>query len=289
MSKPEFSRPFNMEHAKAGAPYCCRDGRTAQVLKWDRNVSDFPLLGVIGKSDDPRTWEINGSTIYCNHGAEYDCDLVMLPVGICQSKPVFMGDELVTRFGYKFVVEAKNIGDLCEENTWPEPVPSYPVTRMQLKDFDIAIITSGSKECVDARAACAIANAAIASALIDGDVVLPGAAPSDDLLMKVAKEVWCRATGQEHFLKEKEQYFRAIIASVTGTKDARPIDYSIKKGDIVYSKTWGGGKEPVEVVNINWALKAIAVKLSPNGGIVVWPIEGMTKERFYENAKEGAQ
>lgn len=130
MRKPEFSRPFNILDAKAGAPYCCRDGRTAQVLKWDRNVSDYPMMGVVGKSDDPRTWTATGSATYGAHGEEYDCDLVMLPLGMCQSKPVFMGDELVTRFGDKFAVEAKHIGVLCEENTWPAPAPAYPVTLM---------------------------------------------------------------------------------------------------------------------------------------------------------------
>lgn len=285
MSKLEFSRPFNLEHAKAGAPYCCRDGEDATILKWDCRDPNFPLVGIFGDSDDATEWSAAGQ-YNCQLNPEYD--LVMLPLGFIDGKPVFVGDEIISeRDGKAHVAyaEQRNFNGA----RWPSSTPAYPVTRMQLKDFDIAIISSGSKECVDARAACAIANAAIAMALIDGDVVLPGAVPSDDLLMKVAKEVWCRATGQEHFLNEKEEYFRSIIASVTGAKDAQPIDCSITQGDMVYRKTWGEGKQAVEVVDINWALKAIAVKLSPTGGTVVWPVEGMTKESFSEDAKEGAK
>lgn len=221
MSKPEFSRPFNLEHAKAKAPYCCRDGRAAQVLKWDRNVSDYPLMGVIGKSDDPRTWDMTGSTTYCAHGAEYDCDLVMLPLGFIDGKPVFVGDEYLGIMDTPAKAEPKHAGMPFSGCKWPITVPVYPETLMLLKDFDAAIIASSSKECIDAKVACAIANAAIAHAIASGQVVFPDAASSNDLLMKVAKEVYCRATGQEHFLNEKEQYFRSIIASVTGAKDAK--------------------------------------------------------------------
>ena len=55
------------------------------------------------------------------------------------------------------------------------------------------------------------------------------------------------------------------------------IDYSLTRGDIAYSPRWGDGRAPVEVVDVNWALRAIAVKLAPNGGIVVWPAASLTR------------
>lgn len=170
MSKLEFSRPFSLEHAKAGAPYCCRDGEEAIVLKWDGRRFNEPLVGCIGADDIPASWGGDGRYVPDEHGPRQR-DLVMLPVGMCQSKPVFMGDELVTRFGDKFVVEAKHISDLDEENTWP---PSYPVTQMRLEDFDAAIIASGSKECISASVAYSIANAALRHSLDAGQMV-----PSD--------------------------------------------------------------------------------------------------------------
>lgn len=58
------------------------------------------------------------------------------------------------------------------------------------------------------------------------------------------------------------------------------IDLTLAKGDLVYCSGWGNGKEPVEIVDCNWALRAVAVRLtpqSPTAGIVVWPINGLTR------------
>lgn len=52
-------------------------------------------------------------------------------------------------------------------------------------------------------------------------------------------------------------------------------DHSLKKGDTVYNKTWK--LTSLEVVDVNWALKAAAVRLGPTGGIVVWPVAGLSK------------
>lgn len=182
MSKPEFSKPFCLEHAKAAAPYCCRDGRIAQVLKWDRNVSDYPLMGVVGKSDDPRTWTATGSATYGSHGAEYDCDLVMLPLGFIDGKPVFVGDEYLGIADSPAKAQPMHAGMPFTGCKWPAPAPAYPTTQMRLEDFDAAIIASGSKECISAGAACAIANAALRHSIDAGQVV-----PSDVLTDSVRK------------------------------------------------------------------------------------------------------
>ena len=241
MSKPEFSRPFNLENAKAGAPYCCRDGGTAQVLKWDCNVSDYPLLGVIRKSDDPRTWTETGSVSYAEkHTSQYDSDLVMLPLGMCQLKPVFMGDELVTRFGDKFVVEVKHIGDLDEENTWPVPAVAYPESTMCLSFLTdmlgSSVAIEGSMKPLYGKLILTIhgkysmnemirliGNSALRHAIDAGQVVLPGAVPSNDLLMKVAKAVMIemRGLGGMAVYGFNENNCKSIIASVTGAKDAK--------------------------------------------------------------------
>ena len=294
MSKPEFSKPFNISDTKVGAPYCCRDGQQAEILKWDCNHKCFPLIGVVCENTYhyPESWTISGEQASDEElERRPGRDLVMLPIGMCQSKPVFMGDELVTRVGVNFVVEAKHIGDLDEENTWPVPELDYPTTQMKLEDFDAALSKSGSHECISARAACAIANAALRHAIDAGQVVLPSAAVSDDLLMKVAKAVMIemRGLGGMAVYGFNENNCKSIIASVTSAKDAQLIDFSIKKGDIVYKKTWGAGSEPLEVVDINWALKAVAVKLSPTGGTVVLPVEGMSKEQLSKDKKEDAK
>lgn len=57
--------------------------------------------------------------------------------------------------------------------------------------------------------------------------------------------------------------------------DNRPIDFSIKQGDIVKSINWE--LTPLVVVDVNWALRAVALRLGEQGGIVVWPVAGLRK------------
>lgn len=232
MSKPEFSKPFNILDAKAGAPYCCRDGRTAQVLKWDRNVSDYPMMGVVGKSDDPRTWTATGSATYGAHGAEYDCDLVMLPLGLIDGKPVFVGDK-ITSPDCKGDTTAHHKMNFGEKSTWAWPVsaPTYPVTLMTDGDL-VSNYYGGGPVSHDQeyQAWRRIANAALRHAIDAGQVVLPDTAPSDDLLMKVAVAVqlacsrWTATptNDQSKFTITQEiPDLASIIAIVTGTKDAK--------------------------------------------------------------------
>jgi hypothetical protein len=48
----------------------------------------------------------------------------------------------------------------------------------------------------------------------------------------------------------------------------KDIDWTLRKGDWVFSDNW---PEPIEIVDINWALWAAAVSLG-DGAIVVWPL-----------------
>ena len=45
---------------------------------------------------------------------------------------------------------------------------------------------------------------------------------------------------------------------------------NIKNGDWVNHPEWRHG--PVKVIDQNWALRAVAIQLGPDGGIVVWPM-----------------
>jgi hypothetical protein len=48
----------------------------------------------------------------------------------------------------------------------------------------------------------------------------------------------------------------------------RHIDWTLKKGDLVVTDSW---PKPIEIIDINWALQAAAVRLSPDA-IIVWPL-----------------
>lgn len=200
-TKPEFTKPFNIEHAKAGAPYGCRDGRDAQVLKWDRNVSDFPLLGVIGKSDDPRTWVSTGASVYGAHGDEYDCDLVMMPLGLVDGKPVFVGDELEQRMTAGWVPEvaqprwATFPASWTSEFRWPAPAPVYPTF-----DGSVDMLSIEYNNDMNYRNSLVrVANFALRHAIDAGQVVLPGAdrdTARDLAVAQAVKERFKKAFGE---------------------------------------------------------------------------------------------
>ena len=57
------------------------------------------------------------------------------------------------------------------------------------------------------------------------------------------------------------------------------VDWHIKRGDWVKTSSWR--HYSLEVIDVNWALRAIAVRLrnseGKDGAIVVWPIHGMKR------------
>ncbi|HEX8883153.1 MAG TPA: hypothetical protein VF797_01535 [Noviherbaspirillum sp.] len=60
-----------------------------------------------------------------------------------------------------------------------------------------------------------------------------------------------------------------------------PIDFTLRKGDIVYSRLWWDGQRPIEVVDTNYALKAGAFRLTPGtDNVVVWPLAGKQRHKF---------
>lgn len=64
-------------------------------------------------------------------------------------------------------------------------------------------------------------------------------------------------------------------ATPAPSEDTSDIDFSIKPGDMVQKDSWEHG--PIEVIDVNWALRAVAVRLTPGAGIVVWSPHGMKK------------
>jgi hypothetical protein len=182
--KPEHTRPFDLAAAKAGAPYCCRSGQEATVLKWDCKNDDYPLVGISGSEDSVELWTTVG-----NYTARTDDpqakDLVMLPLGFCEGKPVFAGDELIgykTGNRFKVAPGAFNLDGCC----WPLPKPSYPESAMNVGQLCSAYYAGGSVSAKQEIIAFKrIANAAIRHALDAGQVVLPrppspATSPPDD-------------------------------------------------------------------------------------------------------------
>lgn len=154
-------KPFNLEHAKAGAPVGCETERNKiEIFKY----TERSIFGSIRYGDEEEvvtSWDINGKNDPC-----LKSDLVMLPLGYCEGKPVFVGDELIDKEdGHKVAATPlwKNMdGTLWK---WPKPEPKYPETRMSLDE--IAIKWQEPYGYVGLKK---FGNEVIARAIQDGDV-----------------------------------------------------------------------------------------------------------------------
>jgi hypothetical protein len=135
--KPEFSKPFDLAAARAGAPYCCRNGDTAKVYEWARDKGSYPLWGVVNQLFQVGTWTATGAY---TPGRESPLDLVMIPLGMVEGKPVFTGDVLDFEGKPHTILATGRTFPRC---TWPAPAKVYPETRMTGAElFDIVQSTA---------------------------------------------------------------------------------------------------------------------------------------------------
>jgi len=168
MTTPQF-KEFNLEHARAGAPYSLRNGQSATILHFGKER----LIGMhtgTGGAEFEAGWTLDGAHTFPGHSG---ClDLVMLPLGMCEGKPVWPGDVLVDSEGNKVVAAPhwpESLGDLC----WPKSAPKWPQTSMTAEDLVIAAnggTFSGLPPPPYEWALRMAANAAIARAIEDGQV-----------------------------------------------------------------------------------------------------------------------
>jgi hypothetical protein len=154
-----FTRPFDLEHAKAGAPIALREGSTtAAILKWDARGA-FPLVGLINQ-ETACQWSLSGV-----HPTTKDFDLVMTPLGYIDGKPVFTGDKYVFAkgMGHGIVHPEQRDFDGC---TWPAPEKQYPVTGMHPVELvAIAEKVLNQQDGGRHQAAVAVANVALRHAI----------------------------------------------------------------------------------------------------------------------------
>ena len=160
MSAPIHLRPFNIEHAKAGAPYCTIRGHEATISKWDGRQVNRPLVGFSGPKDEAITWAVSGE-------GPYPADqLVMLPLGFIDDRPVFTDDELAAR-STGVIVKAEPTFRAFDAFAWPEPSKRYPESLMT----DIELLESAGHD--NREPLRILANAVLRHAIECGQVVLP--------------------------------------------------------------------------------------------------------------------
>lgn len=127
--KPEHTKPFDLNSAKAGAPYAQRSGLLARIGIWDKKVEYYKLTGAIQRFEGNELewdccWSIEGKS---NFESVQETDLVMLPLGYCEGKPVFVGDELADVIGSKFTLRADSKYSRFDLYKWPRTVPVMPI------------------------------------------------------------------------------------------------------------------------------------------------------------------
>lgn len=166
MKNPEHTKPFNPEHAKAGAPYALATGEGVDILKWDRKHAQC-IVTVSHQDAAVRTYRADGTQ---GHG-DGKFDLVMTPLGYLEGKPVFVGDELVTPTGMKWVTtptcrveHGRSLADCC----WPAPEKQYPETGMSGEELENAFNNAYATRITGALTA--VANAALRHAIDNGQV-----------------------------------------------------------------------------------------------------------------------
>lgn len=168
----EHSRPFSLAEHEAGAPVGCRSRLLTPRIH--DAVGDYLygiiLRGVGGARPTSHEWSKSDGHEHPG-GILGPHDLVMLPLFLLDGKPVFVGDELVNDQG--FPVKAGPLHDNSDGKwRWPAPKVETRMTDPELlamrSDFE------GRQPITVQHAYREIANAAIARAIADGDVILPG-------------------------------------------------------------------------------------------------------------------
>ncbi len=174
-TKPKHTKPFNLDHAKAGAPYCCANGDPATILKWDgRGVAGNTLIGCTRAEDHPASWNAEGRYNFALGLVGFN--LVMLPLGYVEGKPVFWDSEMLHKDGTPVAghVAAHHSADGFNDYTWPKPAPKYPLSNMTDEELCIAYNDGkfyGLVPMPFEYGTRFVANAAIARAVLDGQVV----------------------------------------------------------------------------------------------------------------------
>lgn len=170
MDKPKFTRHFNLSHAMAGAPISCANGTGAEILRY----LDTKLIGVqTGCTGRQFAFEWNVDGTCCHPGHVNALDLVMLPLGVIDGKPVFIGDEFLWQLSGELTKATPEMaGGEWGACRWPVPEKVYPETQVCAGHM-VTLYETVLNRADGGRhgAVHAIANAALRHAIDAGQVV----------------------------------------------------------------------------------------------------------------------
>lgn len=171
----EHTKPFNREHAEAGAPYCCANRFEAKILEWV-GTSAIGYFRNASGSVFPAMWDESGTEdMAVTHASIHN--LVMTPLGFIDGKPVFVGDEYCMDGEQLFASPITRDWSGC---SWPAAAPVIETKMTGEECYHLVkeaqppgtmISVTGSTLHGVAVAFRSLANATIARAIADGQVV----------------------------------------------------------------------------------------------------------------------
>lgn len=166
MTKTTTTRTFNKAHQQAGAPYQCHNGFEAKILEWVGESAIGYFNTASGEAFGAQ-WSSEGveNNSYMHNGAH---NLVMTPLGHIEGRPVFVGDKYLGFHDVECEAQAITAGGDWSGCRWPD---SAPVIQTKMTAADFCKLGNGIGENTNMHQCQIIANAAIARAVADGQVV----------------------------------------------------------------------------------------------------------------------
>lgn len=125
-----------MAQAHAGAPFSGVNGEAVRILMWDRKHPTHPILAIEEAGDQEAVaFRVDGTADH-RESLGIVGKLVMLPLGLIDGKPVFVGDEIEDGGDGDWT---PGIAHPCNRDfkncRWPEPAKVYPMTTMTNDDL----------------------------------------------------------------------------------------------------------------------------------------------------------
>lgn len=169
MTNPQNTKPFDLEIAKKGHPLIRRDDGNVKFIAHVPEAHEIQRIIVMKGNGSIYTCSDNGRVFPYN---ESDGDLFLDPLGYCEGKPVFAGDILTgiednkVYYRQEFIA---SIGTVCfDKFKWPS---NDPVIETKMKYSELYDAYNPRPGVWDSEGCLNLANAAIARAIKDGDVI----------------------------------------------------------------------------------------------------------------------
>ena len=101
--KIQFNLGYKNDIINKNAQVVTRDGRKVEILKWDANSDDYPIIGTVTTKNDeePYSWTFNGNVH--SSGGENDADLFILI-----KDPKFHVNDIIKYNGNKYLITEIN-------------------------------------------------------------------------------------------------------------------------------------------------------------------------------------